>query len=91
MLIEGVPVQFLPAYNALLEEALKEAQETLYEETPARVLRAEHFIAICVQTGRDKDRQRVRTFMEQASLDRSLLTDILHRHGLEAKFQLWIQ
>jgi hypothetical protein len=91
VLIEGVPVQFLPAYNALLEEALKEAQETLYEETPARVLRAEHLIAICVQTGRDKDRQRVRTFMEQASLDRSLLTDILQRHGLEAKFLLWIQ
>ena len=91
VLIEGVPVQFLPAYNALLEEALKEALETLYEQTPARVLRAEHLIAICVQTGRDKDRQRVRTFMEQASLDRSLLTDILQRHGLEAKFLLWIQ
>ena len=91
VLIEGVPVQFLPVYSALLEEALREAHETLYEQTPARVLRAEHLIAICVQTGRDKDRQRVRTFMEQASLDRSLLTDILQRHGLEAKFQSWIQ
>ncbi len=28
VLIEGVPVQFLPAYNALLEEALREATET---------------------------------------------------------------
>ena len=27
--IEGVPVQFLPAYNALLEEALREARETV--------------------------------------------------------------
>src|SRR5215475_129967 len=26
--IEGVPVQFLPAYNSLLEEALREASET---------------------------------------------------------------
>jgi len=91
VLIEGVPVQFLPVYSALLEEALREAHETLYEQTPARVLRAEHLIAICVQTGRDKDRQRVRTFLEQASLDRSLLADTLQRHGLEAKFQSWIQ
>ena len=28
VLIEGVPVQFLPAHNALLEEALAEARET---------------------------------------------------------------
>src|SRR2546428_7112387 len=59
VLIEGVPVQFLPAYNALLEEALREARETLYEEVSARVVRAEHLIAICLQTGRDKDRERV--------------------------------
>ena len=31
VLIEGVPVQFLPAYNALLEEALKEAQQIMYD------------------------------------------------------------
>src|SRR2546423_12793939 len=40
VLIEGVPVQFLPAYNALLEEALKEAQQIMYEDVPARVLRS---------------------------------------------------
>jgi hypothetical protein len=32
--IEGVPVQFLPAYNSLVEEALNEAQESLYEDVP---------------------------------------------------------
>jgi hypothetical protein len=44
--IEGVPVQFLPAYNALLEEALEEARETRYEATTTRVLRAEHLLAL---------------------------------------------
>ena len=39
ILIEGMPVQFLPAYNALLEEALAEARETRYAETLTRVLR----------------------------------------------------
>ena len=66
--IEGVPVQFLPAYNALLEEALKEAQEIMYEDVPARVLRSEHLLAICLQTGRSKDRERVRILREQAKL-----------------------
>jgi hypothetical protein len=46
--------------SALLEEALKEARDTSYEEVPTRVVRAEHLIAICLQTGRDKDRERVR-------------------------------
>ena len=87
--IEGVPVQFLPAYNALLEEALREARETAYEDTPTHVLRAEHLVAICLQTGRDKDRERVRIFREQAELDLKYLTEVLQRHGLEAKWKQW--
>src|SRR5688500_3412987 len=73
VLIEGVPVQFLPAYNALLDEALGEARETSYEDTPTRVVRAEHLIAICLQTARDKDRERVRIFREQAEVDMNYL------------------
>ena len=59
ILIEGVPVQFLPAYNALIEEALAQAREIDYEGVPARVVRAEHLIAICLQTGRAKYSQRL--------------------------------
>jgi hypothetical protein len=84
VLIEGVPVQFLPAYNALLEEALAEARETLYEQTPTRVLRAEHLVAIATQTGREKDHQRVRLLEEQAPLDAKYLTEVLARHRLRA-------
>lgn len=89
VLIEGVPVQFLPAYNALLEEALGEARETLYEDAPTRVVRAEHLIAICLQTGRDKDRERVRILREQAELDMNYLARVLQRHGLEGKWKQW--
>jgi hypothetical protein len=89
VLIEGVPVQFLPAYNVLLEEALSEARETFYERTPTRVLRAEHLISIAVQTGREKDRERVRLLTEQASMDPKYLSDVLARHGLEARWRQW--
>jgi hypothetical protein len=89
VLIEGVPVQFLPAYNMLLEEALRETCETLYEDVSTRVVRAEHLIAICLQTGRDKDRERVRIFREQAELDMGYLGGVLQRHGLEGKWKQW--
>jgi len=91
IMIEGVPVQFLPAYNALLEEALREAQEIMYEDVPARVLRSEHLLAICLQTGRGKDRERVRVLREQAKLDTNLLAAILKRHQLEEKWKLWTE
>jgi len=89
VMIEGVPVQFLPAYNALVEEALDQAREIDYEGVPARVLRAEHLIAISLRTGRTKDRARVAMLREQASLDLNLLADILKRHQLEEKWKLW--
>jgi hypothetical protein len=88
--IEGVPVQFLPAHNDLLMEALSEAREVFYEETPTRVLRAEHLAAIAIQTGRDKDRERVRLLREQADLDKEYLANLLSRHGLQGKWQPWI-
>jgi len=87
--IEGVPVQFLPAHNALLEEALAEARETSYGATATRVLRAEHLAAIAVQTGRDKDRERVRLLLEQAPLDGEYLRAVLARHNLEARWKQW--
>ncbi|MSP37292.1 MAG: hypothetical protein EXR70_02210 [Deltaproteobacteria bacterium] len=87
--IEDIPVQFLPAYNDLLIEALAEARDVLYEQAPTRVLRAEHLVAIAIQTGRDKDRERVRLLREQAELDGEYLANLLKRHGLEGKWQPW--
>jgi hypothetical protein len=85
--IEGVPVQFLPAHNDLLVEALNESREVLYEHTPTRVVRAEHLAAIALQTGRDKDRERVRLLREQAELDRDYLGKLLARHNLEGRWK----
>jgi hypothetical protein len=87
--IAGTPVQFLPAYNPLVEESLQEARETLYDHTPTRVLRAEHLVAICLQTGREKDRDRVRLLRGQTTLDEDLLAAILRRHNLERQWEQW--
>ena len=89
LLIEGVPVQFLPAYNSLIEEALDQALETTYENIPARILRSDYLIAIALQTGRSKDREQVHILREQAKLDIGLFADVLNRHQLEEKWKKW--
>ena len=87
--IRGTPVQFLPVYNDLLEEAVAEAVETDYDGVPTRVLAVEYLLAVCVQTGRTKDRDRVRLILEQADVDHEALRKILLKHGLAEKWDAW--
>lgn len=87
--IEGIPVQFLPAYNALAEEALAEAREAQYGATAVRVLRPEHLAALMLQTGRGKDRQRLASFAREAEMDAAYLQDVLVRYGLTARWTQW--
>jgi hypothetical protein len=89
MLIDGVPVQFLPAHNSLIEEALAQAREIDYEGVRTRVLRPEHLVAICLQTGRPKDRERVRLLREQGALETEYLAAVLRHHNLEEKWKSW--
>ena len=85
--IEGWPVQFLPSYNPLVEEAVEQANETEYGQTRIRVARAEHLVAIMLDTGRPKDYARIAGFLEVGVLDMESLKDILSRHDLEAKWR----
>ena len=91
VVIEGLPVQFLPAYNSLIEEALLGAREINYEGVPTRFVRAEHLVAICLQTGRAKDRARVALLREQSELDLRFLADVLRDHHLEEKWKNWTE
>lgn len=83
--IGGTPVQFLPAWNPLLVEAMENAMTISYEGVPTKVLGQEHLAAICVQTGRIKDRLRVQMFLESDSFDKAKFENILQRHGLVGK------
>lgn len=84
--IEGWAVQFLPAYNQLVEEALERAVEVKYGVTPTRVLSPEYLAAIMVQTGRAKDHARLIQFYEDNVVNQRALEDIIQRHGLELKW-----
>ncbi|HCX89586.1 MAG: hypothetical protein COW04_06760 [Deltaproteobacteria bacterium CG12_big_fil_rev_8_21_14_0_65_43_10] len=87
IVIEGWPVQFLPVYNQLAEEALAQAIEVKFGETPTRVLSAEYLAAIMLETGRPKDHARLIQFFESDALDLEVLEDIVGRHGLKGNWK----
>lgn len=84
--IEGWPVQFLPAFNSLVEEALDQAQEIEFRRTSTRVMSAEHLVAIMLQTGRLKDLARIQQFLQHKVVDEKRLQAILKRHKLIRKW-----
>ncbi len=85
--IEGWPVQFLPLYKPLIEEAVEQANETVYGQTPIRVTCAEHLVAIMLDTGRPKDYARISRFLEAGVVDVESLMGILSRYGLQDKWR----
>jgi hypothetical protein len=89
IVIEGVPVQFLPAHDELLQEAVAEAREIDYQGTMTRVMTVEHLLAIMLQTGRPKDRERFFKVMEEARIDQGKLSLILEHFALRKKFTQW--
>ena len=58
------------------------AAQGIFEAVPARVMTAEHLMAIALQTGRAKDHARLVAFVEAGQADNRRLHDILERHHL---------
>ncbi|MBI4369387.1 MAG: hypothetical protein HY547_04080 [Elusimicrobia bacterium] len=86
--VRGIPIQFLVPYNALIEEALREAVQKKFNHEQVRVMRAEHLMAVMAQTGRAKDKIRISILRQQAKYDERRLRDILKRHGLAARWKI---
>lgn len=76
------PVQILPAYNPLVEEALAQAIEVQFDGVPTRVMTAEYLCAICLDTARTKDFLRVSLFIEQEAVDLAALESLMDRFKL---------
>jgi hypothetical protein len=85
--IEGWPVQFLPAFTPLLAEALAQAQAIRFKAVPTRVMRAEHLVAVMLQTGRPKDYARIIQFIEDEAIEWAQLSDVLARHDLTGRWE----
>jgi hypothetical protein len=85
LMIEGVPVQLLPAYNALIEEAVAEAIEHDYEGVPARVVDPEHLVALALQAAGARRRERAWQVLQFGRVDRERLRAMLATHTVDAE------
>jgi len=87
ILIEGVPVQLIPAYNSLVEEAVQKAKVKKYQGVSTKVLSLEHLLALMIQTGRVKDKERIPPLLQGCKIDKKNLGKILERHHLKEKWE----
>jgi hypothetical protein len=83
--IHGVPVQLLPAYNELAEEAVRSARTLDYEDVPVRVIAPEHLVALALQAGGRKRRERALQLLETGAADRSVVGSLLAGYGIDAR------
>lgn len=87
VIIEGIPVQFIPAYNPLVTEAVINSVKKKFKNTIIHVLRSEYLIAIMLDTYRAKDRERVIRFLQEAKIDSEFLMILLSKYKLQGKFK----
>jgi len=85
VIVEGVPVQFLPSHNELADEAIKTASTLDYEGVAVRVVRPEYLVALYLEPSARtaKRRERAAALMEAAVTDQSLVKKLIHRFNLE--------
>jgi len=86
VLIQGIPVQFIPVYSDLVKEAVQYSDEVKYGRIKTKVLGLEYLIAVMLQTNRPKDKERLIKVFEEAKIDLKLLKKILKKYGLYDKY-----
>ncbi len=87
IIIEDLPIQFLPVFNELTREAVENANGFELEDTTIRVMSPEHLVAIMLDTGRTKDYLRINMFLHNNLIDSDKLEMILQRHDLSDKWE----
>jgi hypothetical protein len=68
------PVQFIPVFNPLTEEALEQAESADMEGTPLRVVSAAHLAVIALGTRRAKGYIRTLSLLESGCVTREQLS-----------------
>lgn len=97
LLIEGIPVQFLPAddLKGLTKAALEAAVAVSYlggaAPVQAWVLSPEYLIAIALDVHRSKDYERVARLLNEAPVDRQLVAALIERFGLADSWAVFVR
>lgn len=84
VVIHGVPVQFLAVHNTLAEEAVATPRALDYEGVRVPVIDPEHLVALALQAGGARRRERAWQLLEAGRVDRDRLRALLARHAIAA-------
>lgn len=88
VIIEGIPIQFIPAPGALVEEGIKTAEIKDFNGVPIKVMRIEYLLAVMLQLNRPKDRERIGGLLdEKVKFDKKILPQILLKYNLKEKWE----
>ena len=85
IVMHGVPVPFLPAFNALVTSAISAARFHDYLGVSVPVADPEHLVALALQAGGARRRERAWLLLEAGVVDRSRLQALLSEHGIAAE------
>lgn len=80
------PVQFIPVFSPLTQEAVETAEEAVLEGTMVRVVDAAHLAVIALGVGRSKDLLRVLSLLQAGSVTREDIARLAARHDLADKW-----
>lgn len=86
VLIHGWPVQILPAYTPLVEDAVRDAREQTFESLSVPVVTADYLCAIALQTGRPKDYLRVYSLIQAGCVTAAKLRQLIQTHDLQERW-----
>lgn len=86
VLIEGIPVRFIPVDSDLVNEAVLNASSNKYEDITTFVLKPEYLIAIMLKTNRAKDRERLAIMLDETDISNEQLEKILLKYKLTSAY-----
>lgn len=84
-MIHGVPVQLIPAYNDLVVDAVQNARLHDYEGVGVRVVDPDHLVALALQAGGGRRRERAGQLLQSGTVARKRLRAILTKHSISAQ------
>jgi hypothetical protein len=87
ILVGDWPVQFIPAFSRLTEEAIDRAETGEIGGLPLRVVRADYLAAIALSVGRAEDFARVLSLLEADAVSSNDIERLCARHDLISQWQ----
>jgi len=89
VLVGSWPVQFIPVFSPLTEEAVHEAETGEISGAAVRVVRATHLAVIALSVGRPKDHLRILALIEAGAVHEKDIETLSARHNLNDRWLLF--